>query len=258
MATGVPASRVLARLRAGEQVVGAGVLPEPWHLDMLGLLGFDFAWIDGEHGNLNDRDLPGLCLAARGAGCDPIVRIRAEQLSDLYRVLEAGAAGVMLPHCNSEAEALRAVAGARFSPLGERSYSGIGVDARYGLIGGPGYMAEANRETLLVLQIETPRAVAEADRIAAVTGADLLMIGPADLSIAMGRPLDWQHPDFGAAVDRVAAACAAAGKWWGTAVSGSEMAQGMLARGADFICFGSPRRVLLGAYRDLLATLSGR
>lgn len=251
METRVLRSRILARLRAGNWVLGAAVLPDAWHIDMLGLLNFDFAWIDAEHSSINDRDLPSLCLAARGAGYDPIVRIVKERASDCYRVLEAGAAAVMVPHCDSVQDAQVAVQNTKFPPLGERSYSGMGVDARYGLLSGRSYMDEANRESLLIVQIETPRAVAAAADIAAIPGVDLLMVGPADLSMNLDAPLELGGIAFRAALAKVAEACERSGKWWGAPVGNQEQAQDMLDMGARFLCIGSPRRVILAGYRAL-------
>jgi 2-keto-3-deoxy-L-rhamnonate aldolase RhmA len=249
----IPQSKVRARLEAGEWVFGASVLPDAWHIDMLGIIGFDFAWIDAEHGSLNDRDLNSLCLAARGAGYEAIVRFPQERMSDCYRALEAGAAGIMVPHCDSVQDARTVVRNARFPPLGERSYSGTGVDARYGLIRGRHYMEEADRQSLVVVQIESPQAVEAAPEIASVRGVDLLMVGSVDLSVSLGTPLEFGSRRFRAALSRVAEACGEAGKWWGLLVTGKEQAKEARNMGASFMCYGSPRRVLLSGYRALRA-----
>ncbi len=102
----------------------------------------------------------------------------------------------------------------------------------------PPYLKAANEHTLLVAQIESPRALDEAEAIAAVEGVDVLMLGPGDLSVAAGVPYQFDHPTITGAYRRVAEAAHRAGKSWGTVSSGPEHSQMLMELGARFICHG--------------------
>jgi 4-hydroxy-2-oxoheptanedioate aldolase len=102
----------------------------------------------------------------------------------------------------------------------------------------PPYLRAANDHTLLVAQLESPRALDEADAIAATPGVDVLMLGPGDLSVIAGIPYQFDHPLIAGAYRRVAEAAARAGKWWGTVSGSPEHTQRLMDLGAKFICHG--------------------
>jgi 4-hydroxy-2-oxoheptanedioate aldolase len=155
------------------------------------------------------------------------------------RILEAGAQGIMYPRCESAEEAAEVVRWAKFAPEGERGIDGANGDAPYCFAPIPQYIKLANEHTLVVVQIESPAAVDNADAIARVPGVDVLMIGPADLSILAGVPFQLSHPIIKDAYQRVAAAAKAAGKWWGTTSGSPEHSRMLLDLGALFICHGA-------------------
>ena len=203
-------SRALAKLRSGELVKVAGIsrVGEPWLAELTGRLGYDVIWFDMEHRLFGYEVLDPLALACRATGIDLMVRVLKEGYQAPMRALEAGANGTMVPHCKSAAEAKQWADWARFPPLGKRGFDGAGADCDYMLDDSQEFLKHANRETFLMLQIEDPEAVEAADEIAAVEGVDLLFVGPADLSIAYGVPLQVTHPLIEKAIERVAAACA--------------------------------------------------
>jgi 2-keto-3-deoxy-L-rhamnonate aldolase RhmA len=141
--------------------------------------------LDGEHG-FALRDLPVLVLAAQGAGIVPIVRVPGHERGFLLQALEAGAGGVQVPMVESAAEAARLVQETKYAPLGRRGFSGATRAARYGTRTSREVAEAGNRDTLLVVQLETARAVANAAEIAAVPGVDVVFVGPADLAQSMG------------------------------------------------------------------------
>ena len=122
---------------------------------------------------------------------------------------------------------------------GQRGHDGSGLDNNFYLTGTNGYAAAANEETFLIVQIETPEAVAAADAIAAVPGVDGLFIGPGDLSLRLGCPMDWSNPQMLAAEDAVAAAAARHGKAWGRPSGSSEDIAKLDLKGARLIAHGS-------------------
>jgi 4-hydroxy-2-oxoheptanedioate aldolase len=112
------------------------------------------------------------------------------------------------------------------------------------------HLKQRNDETFLVVQIEDPEAVECVDEIAAVEGVDLLFVGPGDLSIAYGVPMQGSHPLIQKAIDRVAEATAKAGNWWGIPTGSPEAAQAMLDRGARFITCGGDHPFLVNGFRN--------
>ena len=240
-------SRVLQKLRNGEVVKTVGIcrVVEPWFTELVGYFGFDQIWLDLEHRAFGEEVIDPLSLACRAAGIDLMVRVRKSGYDSPMRALEFGANGIMVPHCRSVAEARQWVDWCRFPPLGKRGMDGAGSDARYGLDNPLDYLKHANRETFLALQIEDREAVDAADEIAAVEGVDLLFVGPGDLSISYGVPMQMNHPHMLRALDRVSEAVAKAGKWWGTTSGTPEAAQQMVDRGARMITCGVDHNFLL-------------
>jgi 2-dehydro-3-deoxyglucarate aldolase/4-hydroxy-2-oxoheptanedioate aldolase len=154
------------------------------------------------------------------------------------RALEAGAGGVMVSMVRSAAEAEQAVRWAKFWPRGERGLNGGNRDGRFGLTPLADYVKKANAETFVGIQIETASAVAAVSEIAAVPDVDLLFVGPADISQVMGVPGDFENPKCLDTIERIARACADAGKPWGIVPRGTEYAERMKSWGCRMFVFG--------------------
>jgi 4-hydroxy-2-oxoheptanedioate aldolase len=217
------------------RVVGMNRVTEPWFAELAGKLGFDVVWFDMEHRAHSYEVIDRVSVACRASGVDLMVRIRNTGYTSAMRALEFGANGIMVPHCRTAADARQSVAWTKFPPLGTRGFDGAGADADYGLAKPLEYIAHANRETFLMVQIEDREAVEYVEQIAAVEGVDGLFLGPADLSISYGVPLQQEHSDVQRALDRVANATAKAGKWWGTVTRTPEAAQREVDRGARMV-----------------------
>jgi 2-keto-3-deoxy-L-rhamnonate aldolase RhmA len=245
-------SRVLQKLRAGDFVrtVSVSRVRDPWIAELIGLTGFDLIWFDMEHRSFGYEIIERMSLACRATGIDLMVRILKTGYTAPMRALEFGANGLMVPHCRSAEEARQWVEWARFPPLGRRGFDGAGADADYMLADPLEHLRHGNEETFLVLQIEDKEAVDCVDEIAAVEGVDLLFIGPSDLSISYGVPMQTGHPSVQRAIDRVAAAAARAGIWWGIPTGTPEAAQAMLDRGARLITCGGDHVFLVNGYRN--------
>ncbi|MBI4907088.1 MAG: aldolase [Acidobacteria bacterium] len=234
-------SKALAKLRTGSYITTAAMtrITEPWFAEILGRTGFDVIWYDLEHRAISANTIDAVSLACRHAQIDLMVRIRKTGYNEPMQMLECGANGIMVPHCCSAAEARQWVDWARFPPEGRRGLDGSGADADWGLADMPAYVCNANRETFLILQIEDREALDQIDEIAAVPGYDLLFVGPADLCMSLGVPFQFDHPLIEAAHDKVAAAAAKHGKWWGTITSTAAIAQRMLDKGARMVTCGA-------------------
>ena len=218
--------------------------------EVVGRCGFDVIWLDMEHSRFGYDVLEPISLACRATGMDLMVRVLKTGYSAPMRVLEAGANGIMVPHCCSVEEARQWVEWTRFSPLGRRGFCGAGADADYYLAPTLEHLKHANAETFLMLQIEDREAVDCIEDIVAVDGVDLLFVGPDDLSISLGVPMQFEHPEVQKAIDRVASAVAKAGKWWGIATATPQAAQRALDRGARMVTCGNDHVLLVRGFQN--------
>jgi len=170
-------NHALHRLRANQMALGFGV----HHLRSVATpmltkaAGYDWLFIDTEHGALSIHEATQICLAALPVGITPIVRVCADALDEGTRALDNGAQGIVVPHVDTAAQARRVAQAFRFPPEGHRSWGG--PPYAYGLRAPAADIAQAeiNREVLVVAMIETPEAVANADAIAEVDGIDVLL-----------------------------------------------------------------------------------
>jgi 2-keto-3-deoxy-L-rhamnonate aldolase RhmA len=236
------------RLAAGGLALGFGVQ----HLrgPAVGMIaqasGFDWLFIDMEHGAMSVDDATRIAIAALGQGITPIVRICKDALHEGTRCLDNGAMGVVVPHVDTAAEAEAVAAAYRFPPLGTRSWGGPPFAYGLGPVNAAAAQAELNREILVCCMIETPEAVANAAAIAAVPGVDSLMIGTSDLTASMGIAGQIGHPDVRAAYAQAAAACAQHGKVMGMGgVYDEQVAPDYIRLGARFILSGSDHAFLM-------------
>ena len=209
--------RLKKALAAGKlvRVFCLGQLCGPKMAEIVGLHGgYDAVWLDQEHGGLTLEQIEQTVRAARGCELSTFVRLAATDYATVMRPLEAGAGGIMAAQVRSAEQAAEVVRWAKFHPRGVRGYNSTGYEGRYGTRPMLEYMRRANAETFIALQIEHADAVAEVERIAAVPDVDVLFIGPADLSLSMGIPGEWEHPRFWEAVGRVAQAARDHGIHW--------------------------------------------
>ncbi|MCL6504152.1 MAG: aldolase [Pirellulales bacterium] len=232
-------SKIKAKLACNEPVLICCLhLVDPSLYELAGLLGWDGIWMDLEHHATGLETAATLIRAARAGGTEVMARPGKGEFMRLSRLLEVGAQGIMYPRCDDAAEARQVVAWAKFAPLGCRGFDGSNPDAPYCLTGMAEYVARANAETFVVVQIESPQAVEQAADIAAVPGVDVLFVGPADLSLLAGVPGQFDHPRLQEAIAQVAAAARQAGKHWGMPAASREQARQLLEQGARFICHG--------------------
>src|SRR5579872_6682411 len=182
------------RLAAGQLSLGVGIrLTRSVEIaKAMAVAGFDWLFLDMEHGVMSLEACAQISTAALDAGIAPIARVPNGEYAIATRALDNGALGIVMPHVDTAAEAREVVDKLKYPPLGHRSMGGIGP--HYGLrTASTGEAAQAmNDANLVVVMIETPRAVENAAEIAAVPGIDALLIGTNDLCAEMGI-----HGDFG-------------------------------------------------------------
>jgi 4-hydroxy-2-oxoheptanedioate aldolase len=222
---------------------------DPWIAEVIGAMGYDVVWLDLEHRDFGLETVDGMSRACRLAGIDLMVRIEKSGYHSPMQALEFGANGLMIPHIRSADEARQWVEWCRFPPLGKRGLDGVGADSRYGLDPILPYLEHANRETFLAFQIEDKEAVEQIDSIAAVPGFDLLFVGPGDLSLSYGVPMQFDHPLLREAMVKVNDACKRNGKWWGTTSGSAEAAQHVVDIGAQMFSAGGDHGSLVEGFR---------
>jgi 4-hydroxy-2-oxoheptanedioate aldolase len=236
-------SKTLAKIRNGETVrmccLGHFV---PAFVKFAAHFGYDCIWLDMEHRNFTERDVQTLLVHSHLHNIDIMVRPPTLEKTRLYRYLEDGAAGLMIPHVNDAAKAKTLVDAVKYPPLGDRGLDGAGLDCDYQVNGAAGveeYLNVVNDETFLVVQVETIIAIENIEEIAATPGLGAIFLGPGDLGLRLQR----LNTDLTleAAFEKVAAACARNNLAWGTTIADVEnmakrQAQGaqLLAHGGDF------------------------
>lgn len=230
-------SKTLEKLRRGEMVrtcaLGHFI---PSYIRHAAHFGFDCIWLDLEHRAMEDREVQALLALFHMYDIDCMLRAPTLEKSRLYRYLEDGATGLMIPHVSTPEKAQMLVDSVKFPPLGDRGIDGAGLDSDFCLRGDEGYTDRANRETFLVVQIETPQAVENVEAIAAIPGVDGMFVGPGDLGLRL------KHDDSGltleAAFERVAKAAKTHGKAWGCPAATPERIGELHAMGARLVSHG--------------------
>jgi 2-keto-3-deoxy-L-rhamnonate aldolase RhmA len=237
-------------LRAGELAVGIG-LRQARTVDIAPAMktaGFDWLFIDMEHNSMDLDTAVQICVAARAAGISPIVRVPGFQHFHASRVLDGGAQGVVFPHVDDAKTAATLVDFCRYPPDGHRSISGTLPQLDFKSYPQKEAAAAINDATLLVFMLETPKAIANVDAIAAVPGVDALLIGTSDLTMEMRIPGQLEHPDVLAAYEVMIAACKKYNKHPGMGgIYQPELVRRYVGMGVKFILAGSDMSLLMSA-----------
>lgn len=251
-------SKILEKINRGQPVVLTHVWAVPhWKLvDMIGVVGFDGVWLEYEHSDFTMGDLSQMILAARAHDMDSIVRIARGDYTSFVKPLEAGATGIVVPHCLGGEDARSIVNDTRFAPLGMRAVGGS-VDVDYGLVDREEYYEHANRETVVIVLIEDKEAVDSVDEIAATEGIDVLCVGPGDLSQSYGVRGQLDHESIQHAIEATAAACERHGKTWGTPPFSPEHLAELIGRGARFFEYGTDQSVIMSGFQHIKDIIDG-
>jgi len=189
--------------------------PAPAMVETMGWLGYDFVIIDCEHGTMDYETTENMIRAAELSGVTPIIRIGMNIQQHIQRYLDAGAQGVLIPLINNAADGKAVVDSVKYPPTGKRGLF-AGRPARYGVQDMAEYVKEANEETFVGLQIETLEGLENQDEIIATEGADLIFLGPGDLSSSFGVHGQPTHPKVIETIEGLTEKILAAGKHVGT------------------------------------------
>lgn len=223
------------KLKKGEVVIGTFVtFPSPTIVEICGHAGFDFVIFDAEHGTLSPGSCENMVRAADVTGMTSIVRVPYNHPKVILGYLEIGAQGVQIPMVRTAEDARRAVEAVKYYPQGQRGAGGARASA-WGMKGGFGrHIVDSNRETMVIIQIETKEAVENISDILSVEGVDAVLIGRLDLSHAMGIPGKTDDPKITEAVDNIIAASQGTGVSVGLFELDAQRASHYKDRGVQF------------------------
>jgi len=251
---GIP-NRFKRDLREGKLQVGCwSSLASPLSTEVLGLAGFDWLLLDGEHSpnDLNTFILQ--LMALKDSVSAPVVRTSANDPVQIKRLLDAGFYNFLVPFVETAEEAARAVAATRYPPEGIRGVSVAMRGNRYGTV--PDYFAASNQNVMVAVQIESRAGVENIGAICAVPGVNAVFIGPSDLAAGLGHIGNPAHPDVQAAMQGVFAAALAAGMTVGILAPAEADARRYIQMGATMVAVGSDQglfRAATQALRDKFA-----
>jgi 2-keto-3-deoxy-L-rhamnonate aldolase RhmA len=250
-----PAKAALAK---GGRAFGTMITSVAWPgiMEILAEGGWQFVVIDTEHSLYNHADLEALCRTARTSGIVPIIRPADADYHLIARALDLGAYGVMVPHVDTVEEVKRIALATHYPVDGTPGERGAGGNV-VSMSGLPlaEYLADANAGVLTAVMIESGEAVSRLDEFAAVPGVDALVIGPTDLSIALGIPGKTDHPKFLEAADKVVAFAEKHGKTAGIHVGSPADCERFAKRGFRYLMCSSDSAMLRTRSAELAAAM---
>ncbi|MGD9125088.1 MAG: aldolase/citrate lyase family protein [Desulfarculaceae bacterium] len=245
------------RLTQGETVIGTFVseVRNPNLAYILAQGGLDFMILDNEHGAYSTESVSAMVAAARGAGLSVVVRVPQISREAILKPLDSGAEGLLVPMVDSADQAGEVIAHAKYPPQGKRGVGLRRAHSLYHRVSAAEYLEQANQDTFIAVQAETPEAVAAADDIASLPGIDCLFVGPMDLSVNLGIPGQTTHPREIEAIETVVQACQsrslAAGVW---AVD-PDAARHWINKGVRFLAYSSDVSLLADGAAAALAQI---
>ena len=219
--------------------------------------GLDLIFVDTEHSYFDSRTTHEIVQTCLQTSISPIVRVPDFQYDLVARTLDSGAEGIMFPRTESPDVLAQAISWAKYPPAGIRGFGLSGAHVGYVDVSMDDIRTQHNTQNLLIAQIESVRGLEAIDEIAAVEGLDSLLLGPADMSISLGVPGDWEAPKLWAAIDRIVEACNAAGIWPGIHCRNAAFANKAMDHGMRIVSAGADSALLWGAVqavaKDLVA-----
>ena len=240
-------------LLAGKKLIGIwSSLANEITAEVLGVAGFDWVVLDGEHSPNNVRTFITQLMALKDSPTAPVVRPTCNNAVEIKLLLDSGFYNFLIPFVESADEARSAVSATRYPPQGIRGVSVSQRSNRFGTV--PDYFKNVNQHICVMVQIESRAGVAAVKDIAAVDGVDCIFVGPSDLAAALGHLGNASHPEVQAAIAQIFADAKAAGKPTGILAPVEADARRYLAMGATFVGVGSD----LGAFRSATQALCDR
>lgn len=250
-------NNVRRALKEGKTVFGTMVVEftSPEVARMLSAAGFDYIFIDTEHGSFNHESVLNIVRAGRSMDLTCLVRAPDNAYHLIARTLDLGAHGIMVPRTETKEQVENIIRAAKYPPWGSRGFGVRPIISDYE----PGTIAEQiehlNEDTIVIIQIESRLAVDSIEDLISVDGVDVALIGPNDLSISLGVPGDHMHPSMIAAIQKVVGCCAEKGIASGIHVRDMSVLQFWMQRGMTFITCSTDIGLLMTAAIEAVTTL---
>ena len=249
-------SRVLKKLRAGEVATSIKInLADPRVTEIAAMCGFDCVWLDMEHVPSDWSAIENQIRSAKAYDVDTLVRVSRGSYANYIKPLEADATGIMVPHIMGLEDAKKVVWQTRFHPIGRRAMDGGNADGAYVMIDLKEYIATANKERFVVVQIEDPEPLDDLEEIAKLEGIDMIFFGPGDFSQGIGAPGEWDHPLITETRERIGKIARENGKFAGT-VCPPEKIQEFIDMGYQYLNIGADVTGLSKHFKEILAGAS--
>jgi 4-hydroxy-2-oxoheptanedioate aldolase len=251
-------SNIKERLKNGEAVHGCWLnMGSSVSAEIVGSVGFDWVLFDLEHGIGTDAYLVPQLQALGNDSAVPMVRVESFDTARVKRVLDAGVKGVMFPQIQNATEAKKAIENMYYPPVGKRGFAKMVRATQFGK-NFENYYEFAKNNLLGIIQIETIESLNHLDEIAKLEGVDVLFLGPADLSLALGVFGQWDHPLFVDAVQKIGAAAAKAGKAAGILFFDLDQYDFYYENGFRFMASGSDMTFLSKGATDMAIALNDK
>jgi len=250
-------NHTLEKLKRGETVFGCAIqcYRSPMVVKTLAAAGFDYIFIDLEHGAFDVETVQDMVETAVAAGITPLVRVGELLYSLVARALDVGAQGIVLPRVEDPALLATALQWMKFPPEGCRGFGVLPPLVDFSQKPMAAVMEHLNRNTLAVVQFETVAALERAEQLLGVNGVDVAMIGPADLSVSLGCPGEFTAPQLVGAVQRFIRQCERAGVIPGIHCRDAEQAEYWARQGMRLVGAGGEHRLLLERARQVVQAL---
>ena len=240
------------RLRSDEILIGTLVsLPSAEICELLASIGYDWLFIDAEHGAFNPQQAQAMLQAAAPTPC--LIRVPSDETIWLKKALDIGAAGVIVPQVHTADQAREIISHCKYTPDGKRGI-GIGRAHKYG-IDFDRYIKYANQETAVVLQAESSEAVDNINDIVKLKGIDAILIGPYDLSASLGKPGEIDHPVVQAAINKIIKTCQNAKLAMGFFGVTPESVLPYKQKGFTLLTIGMDTAFLINAAQEMLSKM---
>jgi len=245
------------KLKSGKAAYGTslGDWLDPELPVLLAAAGLDFFFIDTEHSTTSYEQIKGLCRTARGSGLVPLVRVTENARPLISRALDVGAMGIIVPQVNSAAEASAAIDAMKYPPIGHRGYGLGSIVTDLKPRPAQEEVESANRESLVIMMIESRAGMEAVEEIAAVPHVDVLFIGPYDLSLSLGIVEQFDNPIFWNGLEKILTAARKNKVAVGLQSSNTAILKKVRDMGATFLICGTETSVLLEGYKRALAAL---
>lgn len=251
------ANAVKKALAEGKTVLGTsyGQLRDSEIARILKAAGFDYVYLDGEHGGFSIETVQDICRVSTLCGLTVFTRVADMEYELIARALDCGSDGVIFPRVESPELLARAISWCKFPPVGIRGFGLTVMQANYEPVTVPQMIAHCNENTMVILQIETVRALESREELLSVPGLDVVMVGPVDLSISLGVPGDFEHPRFLEAIDQIRDTCEAKGIVPGIQCRGVALSKVCRDRGFRFLGTSNEWNLLLEKARETVNAL---